>query len=186
MDVIRLKTPLKNEDIRLLHAGDMVELSGTVFAARDQVHKRLCELIDLDKPLPVNLNGAVIYFVGPTPPRPGRVIGAAGPTTAARMDAFSPELIAHGLKGMIGKGYRNQIVRDALARHQAVHFSALGGAGALLSRHIVGNEVIAWEQLGPEALRKLELRDFPLIVAYDAYGNSVYEPAGTIMDELLK
>ncbi len=182
MDIIRLKTPLKTQDIRLLHAGDMVELSGEVFAARDQVHKRLCGLLDAGSPMPVNLDGAVIYFTGPTPPRPGRIIGSAGPTTASRMDQFSPKLIANGLKAMIGKGYRNQVVRDALVRYQAVHFSALGGAGALLSRYIVGNEVIAYEDLGPEALRRLELRDFPLIVAYDVYGKSVYESARTSVD----
>jgi fumarate hydratase subunit beta len=138
-------------------------------------HKRLCELIETGQKLPFPLEGAIIYFVGPTPARPGRVIGAAGPTTSSRMDSFSPKLIARGLKAMIGKGYRSSEVRDALKKYTAVHLSTIGGAGALLSKHIVAAEVIAYEDLGTEAVWKLEVIDFPAIVAYDAFGNSVYK-----------
>jgi fumarate hydratase subunit beta len=138
-------------------------------------HKRLCEAVDAGQKLPFELEGAVIYFVGPSPAQPGRVIGAAGPTTSSRMDAFSPKLIAGGLRAMIGKGYRGQQVREALKKYGAVHLSTIGGAGALLSRYIVSAEVIAYNDLGTEAVRKLEVADFPAIVAYDCYGNSVYK-----------
>ena len=170
----RLVTPLTDEAIRRLKAGDEVLLSGTVYAARDQAHKRLCALIESEQPLPFDLAGQAIYYVGPTPARPGRVIGAAGPTTASRMDAFAPRLFARGLKATIGKGYRGSEVQQAIVRYGAVHFAALGGAGALLSRYIVANELVAWEDLGAEAVRRLEFRDFPLIVAYDAHGGCVY------------
>lgn len=173
--IITIKTPLTDEVVRQLKAGDEVLISGYVYAARDQAHKQLCALIEAGEPLPIELAGAVIYFVGPTPAKPGQVIGAAGPTTAGRMDAFSPVLIRHGLKAMIGKGYRNQAVCDALREYGAVHFSALGGAGALLSKHIVASEIVAYEDLGAEAIRRLEFRDFPAVVAYDACGNSVYK-----------
>jgi len=157
-----------------LRAGDEVLISGIVYTVRDMAHKRLCEAIDSGAELPFDLEGAIIYFVGPTPARPGRVIGAAGPTTSSRMDVFSPKLIARGLKAMIGKGYRNEEVREALKKYGAAHLSAIGGAGALLSKHIVAAEVIAYEDLGTEALRKLEVVDFPAVVAYDAWGKSVY------------
>lgn len=172
--IIRLHTPLAEGVIDDLKAGDEVLISGHVYAARDQAHKRLCELIEKGRSLPFDLAGAIIYFVGPTPARPGRIIGAAGPTTSARMDAFSPILYAHGLKGTLGKGYRSQQVRQALQTYKAVHFSALGGAGALLSKHIVSSELVAYEELGAEAIRRLEFREFPAIVAYDSIGNSVY------------
>ncbi len=171
----KLTPPLSDADIALLRAGDEVSVSGVVYTARDIAHKRLCELLESGKMLPFLLEGAVIYFVGPTPARPGRVIGAAGPTTSSRMDSFSPKLIAAGLKAMIGKGYRGREVRDALKEHCAVHLATIGGAGALLSKHIVAAEVIAFEELGAEAVRKLEVVDFPAIVAYDSYGNSVYD-----------
>jgi fumarate hydratase subunit beta len=175
MDKVKcLNTPLGDEDVKSLKAGDTVAISGVIYTARDMAHKRLCELIDAGKKLPIDLKGQVIYFVGPTPPGPGRVIGAAGPTTSSRMDAFSPKLIAAGLKGMIGKGYRSREVRAALVKYGAVHFSTIGGAGALLSKHITSAEVVAYEELGTEAIRKLEVADFPAIVAYDAQGNSVY------------
>lgn len=157
-----------------MRAGDEVLISGIVYTVRDMAHKRLCEAIDSGAELPFDLEGAIIYFVGPTPARPGRVIGAAGPTTSSRMDVFSPKLIARGLKAMIGKGYRNEEVREALKKYGAAHLSAIGGAGALLSKHIVAAEVIAYEDLGTEALRKLEVVDFPAVVAYDAWGKSVY------------
>lgn len=170
----RLNTPLEKQAIENLRAGDEVLICGAVYAARDQAHKRLCELIKQGRPLPFDLDGAVIYFVGPTPARPGQIIGAAGPTTSSRMDAFSPTLYAHGLRATIGKGYRSQQVRQALQKFKAVHFSTLGGSGALLSKHIVRCELVAYEELGAEAIRCLEFRDFPAIVAYDIYGQSVY------------
>ena len=171
----RIQTPLTDETVRQLHAGDEVLISGTVLTARDQAHKRLCALIEQGRPLPVELTGAVIYFVGPTPAGPGKVIGAAGPTTSARMDAFSPMLFSQGLKATLGKGYRGQVVREAMVRYGGVHFATLGGAGALLSKHITKAEIVAYEELGTEAIRCLTFENFPAIVAYDCYGNSVYE-----------
>ncbi len=161
--------------MRLLKAGDQVSLTGVIYTARDMAHKRLGEAIEAGRELPFPLEGAIIYFCGPTPARPGRVIGAAGPTTSSRMDAFSPKLIANGLKAMLGKGYRGDEVREALKKYGAVHLSTIGGAGALLSRYIVSAEVIAYEDMGAEAIKKLEVADFPAVVAYDCYGNSVYK-----------
>ena len=176
MDEIKeLQPPLAKADVRSLKAGDRVSLTGAIYTARDIAHKRLCESIDSGAELPFELEGAIIYFTGPTPARPGKVIGAAGPTTSSRMDAFSPKLIANGLKAMLGKGYRGAEVRDALKKYGAVHLSTIGGAGALLSKHVVSAEVIAYEDLGAEAISKLEVVDFPAIVAYDCYGNSVYK-----------
>lgn len=174
-EAIRIEPPLSDVNIEKLNAGDEVLISGIIYTARDMAHKRLCEAIEAGRQLPFELAGAVIYFVGPSPARPGRVIGAAGPTTSSRMDAFSPKLLARGLKAMIGKGYRGEEVRNALKKYKAVHFAAIGGAGALLSKHIVSAEVIAYEDLGAEAVRKLEVVDFPAIVAYDAHGNTVYK-----------
>ncbi len=148
---------------------------GVVYSARDMAHKRLSEMIDSGQELPFDLNGAIIYFVGPTPARPGSVIGAAGPTTSSRMDAFSPKLIEHGLRGIIGKGYRGQGVRDSLAENGAVHFATIGGAGALLSKHITSAKVIAFDDLGTEAIRELQVKDFPAIVAYDSHNGTVYD-----------
>jgi fumarate hydratase subunit beta len=173
-EIKRLQPPLAEADVRLLKAGDEVLISGVVYTARDMAHKRLCESIDAGEQFPFELEGAIIYFVGPTPAAPGRAIGAAGPTTSSRMDAFSPKLIASGLRAMIGKGYRGSEVRDALKKYGAVHLSAIGGAGALLSQYIVSAEVIAYEDLGTEAIRRLKVVYFPAIVAYDATGNSVY------------
>lgn len=173
-----MQPPLTEADVRTLKVGDEVLITGAVYTARDIAHKRLCRMIDAGEKLPVELAGAVIYFVGPTPAAPGRVIGAAGPTTSSRMDAFSPKLLAKGLKAMMGKGYRGRQVRDALKKYSAVHLSTIGGAGALLSRHIIAAEVVAFEDLGTEAIRKLQVVDFPAVVAYDAAGNSVYESVG--------
>ncbi len=170
----KLQPPLTDSVVRSLKVGDEVLLSGIIYTARDMAHKRLCEEINAGNKLPFELEGAVIYFVGPTPARPGKVIGAAGPTTSSRMDAFSPILIAKGLKAMIGKGYRSIEVRDALKKYGAVHLSTIGGAGALLSRHIISAEVIAYEDLGTEAVRKLQVVDFPAVVAYDSYGSTIY------------
>jgi fumarate hydratase subunit beta len=173
-EILQLKSPLSEQIVRRLRAGDEVVISGFVYTARDMAHLRLCGLIDKGEKLPIEIEGAIIYFVGPTPPRPGRVIGSAGPTTSARMDVFSPKLIAKGLRAMIGKGYRNAEVRAAMKEYGAVHLATLGGAGALLSKHIIASEVIAYEDLGTEAIRKLTFADFPAIVAYDAVGNSIY------------
>ncbi len=177
-EINKLRPPLTETDVRSLKAGDEVLITGEIYTARDMAHKRLCEAIDAGWELPFPLEGAIIYFVGPTPARPGRVIGAAGPTTSSRMDAFSPKLLANGLKAMLGKGYRGEEVRDALKKYGAVHLSTIGGAGALLSKHIVAAEVIAYEDLGTEAIRKLQIVDFPAIVAYDCYRNSVYKFTG--------
>lgn len=161
--------------MRRLRAGDEVAIDGIIYTARDMAHKRLCLAIEEGRELPISLEGAILYFVGPTPARPGRAIGSAGPTTSARMDPFSPRLLAHGLRAMVGKGYRGSEVRDALRQYGAVHLATLGGAGALLSRHIVRAEVIAYDDLGTEAIRRLEVVDFPAVVAYDAAGGGVYE-----------
>lgn len=173
--MIELRAPLAESDVRPLKAGDEVALCGVVYTARDMAHKRLCAALDAGQELPIDLNGAVIYFVGPTPARTGAVIGAAGPTTSSRMDPFSPKLIAHGLRAMVGKGYRGDEVRQSLQEHGAVHLATLGGAGALLSKHIVSAEVVAYEDLGTEAIRRLEVVDFPAVVAYDAAGGCVYD-----------
>jgi len=170
----KLQTPLDERVVRSLNVGEWVELNGIIYTARDMAHKRLCTAIEDKTPLPFELEGAVLYFVGPTPARPGRIIGAAGPTTSSRMDPFSPVLIQKGLRAMIGKGYRNDALREALKQFGAVHLAAIGGAGALLAKHIVRSEIIAYEALGTEAIRKLEVVDFPAIVAYDAMGNTIY------------
>lgn len=171
----KITTPLTKDMICSLRAGDEVVIDGIVYTARDAAHKRLCSLIEQGGKLPIPMEGSIIYFVGPTPAQPGRVIGSAGPTTSSRMDAFSPALLAAGLKGMIGKGYRGASVRDALKKYHAVHFNAVGGAGALLSQYIVSAELVAYEDLGTEAIRKLEFKSFPAIVAYDCYGGSVFK-----------
>lgn len=174
-EIKKLQPPLTEADVRSLKVGEEVSVTGLIYTARDVAHKRLCEAIETGKRLPFELEGAIVYFVGPTPARPGKVIGAAGPTTSSRMDAFSPRLIAKGLRAMIGKGYRGDDLREALKKCGAIHLSTIGGAGALLSKHIVSAELIAYEDLGAEAIRKLEVVDFPAIVAYDAKGGSIYE-----------
>jgi len=174
----KLSTPIDAETAGQLHAGEQFLISGGVLTARDAAHRRLCDLIEQGQELPVELHDQIIYFVGPTPAPPGRVIGAAGPTTSSRMDGFSPLLYARGLRGTIGKGYRSGEVRRALQEFTAVHFAALGGAGALLSKCITSVEIITYEDLGAEAIRRLTVRDLPVTVAYDAQGNSVYNLAG--------
>jgi len=174
-EIKKLQPPLNQGDVLLLKAGDEVAVTGVIYAARDMAHKRLCKALETGDQLPFELDGAVIYYVGPTPARPGRVIGATGPTTSSRMDSFTPKLLANGLKATIGKGYRGSEVVEALKKHQAVHLSAVGGAGALLSRYIVSAEVIAYEDLGTEAVRKLTVADLPAVVAYDCYGDTVYK-----------
>jgi fumarate hydratase subunit beta len=173
-EIKRITSPLSESDACSLRAGDEVAISGVLLTGRDQAHKRLCDMIDAGQELPVDLVGQVIYFVGPSPAREGRAIGSAGPTTSSRMDAFSGALIERGLKGMIGKGYRGDNIRQALQKYKAVHFATIGGAGALLSKHIVKSEIIAFDDLATEAIRRPEVVDFPAIVAYDSYGGSVY------------
>jgi fumarate hydratase subunit beta len=174
-EAIRLTTPLKSEEVDKLRIGDRVLLDGVVYTARDAAHKRLIQLIESGEPLPFELQGQVIYYVGPSPAKPGQAVGAAGPTTSYRMDAYAPMLIERGLKGMIGKGKRNQAVKDAMQEHKAVYFAAIGGAGALMAKSILSAEVIAYPELGPEAIRKLEVKNFPVIVANDAHGGDLYE-----------
>ena len=172
---ISVKTPLSHEDARKLNAGDSVLLSGVIYTARDAAHKRLCELVAQGKELPMDIQDAVIYFVGPTPAKPGQAIGSAGPTTSYRMDAYSHTLIAQGQTGMIGKGKRGPEVIEAMKEHGAVYFGAIGGCGALLSKCIKKAEIIAYEDLGAEAIRRLEVEDFPVIVIIDSEGNNLYE-----------
>jgi fumarate hydratase subunit beta len=172
--VIDLKTPLTNEDVETLRAGDRVTISGTVYTARDAAHRRLIDLLEEGKDLPFPVEGQVIYYVGPSPAPPGRVIGAAGPTTSYRMDPYAPKLIALGLKGMIGKGKRSDEVKDAIIKHKAVYMAAIGGAGALMARAIKSARIVAYEDLGPEALRELEVEKLPAIVVNDTAGNDLY------------
>lgn len=170
----RITTPLTDEVVESLRSGDRLLLSGIIYTGRDAAHKRLVELVDKGEPLPLDLRGQVLYFVGPTPPKPGEVIGSAGPTTSGRMDAYSPKLLDLGLKGMIGKGSRNEAVKGALKRNKAVYLGATGGAGALLAQRIVSSRVVVYEDLGPEAIRELEVVDFPVVVINDMYGGDLY------------
>ena len=172
---ISIQLPLSREDARKLKSGDSCLLSGTIYTARDAAHKRLCEAIAQGKELPMELKDSVIYFVGPAPARPGEVIGSAGPTTSYRMDDYSPTLIALGQTGMIGKGKRNEAVVNAMKEFGAVYFGAIGGCGALLSQCIKKAEVIAYDDLGAEAIRRLEVENFPVVVIIDSEGNNLYE-----------
>ena len=172
---IKVTAPMTREQARQLKSGDSVLLSGVIYTARDAAHKRLCELAAQGKELPLDVTDGVIYFVGPTPAKPGEVIGSAGPTTAYRMDAYSPTLIGLGLTGMIGKGKRSPEVVAAMKEHGAVYFGAIGGCGALLSRCIKKAEIIAYEDLGAEAIRRLEVENFPVVVIIDSEGNNLYE-----------
>jgi fumarate hydratase subunit beta len=171
----KVELPLSDDVVETLHAGDELLLTGVMYVGRDAAHKRLIEALQAGKPLPVDLKGQVIYFMGPTPAKPGKVIGSAGPTSSYRMDAYSPRLIAEGLKGMIGKGMRSAEVKEAMKRFKAVYFGAIGGAGALISNCIRKTEVIAYEDLGAEALRRVEVQDFPVTVINDIYGGDLYE-----------
>jgi len=171
---IRLKTPLKDEDVERLRIGDRVLISGILYTGRDAAHRRLFDLIKEGKELPFDIRGQIIYYVGPTPAPPGKVFGSAGPTTSYRMDAYSPALIERGLKGMIGKGMRSDSVKEAMRKYKAVYFAATGGAGALLAKRIKRAEIVAYEDLGPEAIQRLEVEDFPVIVINDINGNDLY------------
>lgn len=171
----RIFTPLTDETIESLKAGDRVLLNGYIYTARDAAHKRMVEALNRGEAPPFDMKRQVIYYVGPTPPKPGQVIGSAGPTTAIRMDKYVEPLLKLGLKGMIGKGYRSQLVKDLLVKYKAVYFAAVGGVAVLLSKSIKSSEVIAYEDLGTEAIRRLYVEDFPVIVANDIYGGDVFE-----------
>jgi fumarate hydratase subunit beta len=166
--------PLTQKDIESLKSGDNILLSGVLYVARDAAHRRMVEALDKGEPLPFDIKDQTLYYMGPSPAPPGRVIGSAGPTTSARMDAYTPRLLAAGLKGMIGKGVRSQEVKEALKKYQAVYLAAVGGAGALISKTINNSEVVAYPDLGPEAVLKLEVRDFPATVINDIYGGDLY------------
>jgi len=172
---IKLTTPLRDEDVEKLNIGDRILMSGSLYTARDAAHKRMIHQLDRGERLPFDVQGQVIYYVGPSPARPGRPIGAAGPTTSYRMDAYSPRLMEEGLKGMIGKGMRSAEVIDAMKRHRCVYMAAVGGAAALLSRCVKEAEIIAYEDLGPEAVRRLQVEDFPVILVNDVRGHDLYE-----------
>ena len=171
---MNIETPLKKDDIEKLKAGDIVKISGIIYTARDAAHKKMCELLENNQELPFEPEGAVIYYVGPTPEKPGQIIGSAGPTTSGRMDAYTPLLLEKGLKGMIGKGERSDEVKSAIVKNKAVYFAAAGGAAALISKAIISSRVIAWEELGTEAVRELVVKDFPVIVINDIHGNDLY------------
>jgi len=172
---VKLITPLNDSDIEKLKAGDTVKISGIIYTARDAAHARLIKLLEEGKELPFDPKGQIIYYVGPTPAKPGKAIGSAGPTTSYRMDPYTPQLIEVGLKGMIGKGARNQEVKNSIINHKTVYFAAVGGAAALIAQSIKKSEVIAYDDLGSEAIRKMEVEDFPAIVINDIYGNDLYE-----------
>jgi fumarate hydratase subunit beta len=170
-----LRTPLSDADVQALKAGDRVRISGVIYTARDAAHGRLAPLVEKGERLPIDLKGQIIYYTGPSPARPGGVIGSVGPTTASRMDKFTPALLALGLKGTIGKGYRGQPVKDALRQHTGVYLGSIGGAGAVLSEFVKKAEIVAYEDLGTEAIRRLEVEGFPAIVLYDCHGGDLYQ-----------
>lgn len=172
-----IQAPISDEVALSLNAGDYVYITGTIYTARDAAHLRMYETLERNEPLPISLGQNIIYYMGPSPAREGRPIGSAGPTTASRMDKYAPRLLDLGLKGMIGKGKRSDAVKDAIIRNGAVYFAAVGGAGALLSKSITASEVVAYDDLGTEAIRKLEVKNFPVIVVIDSKGNNLYETA---------
>ncbi len=172
---INLKTPLSDEVIKGLKAGDLVFLTGVIYTARDAAHKKLTELIEKAEEMPFDFNGQTVYYAGPSPAKPGKPIGSIGPTTSGRMDAYSPALIKAGLKSMVGKGFRSDAVIDAIKQHGGIYFAAVGGAAALMAKCVKSAEVIAFEELGTEAIRKLEVENLPLIVAVDSKGNDFYK-----------
>lgn len=171
----RVHLPLDDKTLKSLRSGENVLLTGTIYVARDAAHQRMVEALDQGKPLPFDIRGQTVYYMGPSPAKPGQVIGSAGPTTSGRMDAYSPRLMAEGLKGMIGKGMRSRAVKDAIKKYGAVYFAAIGGAAALIAKSITSSEVIAYEDLGAEAVRRIEVTDFPVTVINDIYGGDLYE-----------
>jgi len=175
MATINIKTPLDEKTIEKLKAGDQVFITGVIYTARDAAHKRLVETLDKGDKMPFDLDEQTVYYMGPSPAKPGQAIGSAGPTTSGRMDSYAPRLMASGLKGMIGKGNRSQAVKDAIKKHKAVYFAAIGGAGALISKSIKKAEVIAYEDLGAEAIRRLEVENFPVTVINDIHGGDLYQ-----------
>jgi fumarate hydratase subunit beta len=175
----RIALPLTDDTLQSLRAGDDVLLSGIMYVGRDSAHKRIVEALDQGKPLPFDIRGQTIYYMGPSPAKPGQVIGSAGPTTSGRMDSYSPRLMAEGLRGMVGKGMRTAAVKEAMKKYRAVYFAAIGGAGALISKAIKKSDVIAYEELGAEALLRIEVADFPAIVINDIYGGDLYEEGKT-------
>lgn len=172
-----INAPISDEDAKSLHSGDYVYITGTIYTARDAAHKRMAEVLSAGQPLPIDMKNNIIYYMGPSPAREGRPIGSAGPTTASRMDKYAPDLLDLGLKGMIGKGKRSQAVIDGIVRNGAVYFAAVGGAGAILSKCIKKSTVIAYDDLGTEAIRELEVENLPVIVVIDSEGNNLYETA---------
>ena len=170
-----ITTPLSDEDVVSLKAGDRVRITGVIYTARDAAHGRLLPLVESGQKLPIEVRGQIIYYTGPSPARPGDAIGSVGPTTASRMDKFTPALLALGLKGTIGKGYRGDAVKDALKKNKALYFGSIGGAGAVLSRFVRKADIVAYEDLGTEAIRRLEVEGFPAIVLYDAHGGDLYQ-----------
>ena len=172
-----IKAPLNDDEVKMLKAGDYVYISGTIYTARDAAHKRMYEALQNGQEVPMPLKNNIVYYMGPSPAREGRPIGSAGPTTSSRMDKYAPLLMDQGLKGMIGKGKRSKEVIDAIVRNHAVYFAAVGGAGALLSKCITKSEIVCYEDLGAEAIRKLQVKDFPVIVVIDSEGNNLYETA---------
>lgn len=172
-----IKTPITEQMTENLKSGDYVYLSGTIYVARDAAHKRMAEILDQGGQLPIDIKNAVVYYMGPSPAREGRPIGSAGPTTASRMDKYTPRLLDLGMKAMIGKGKRTKEVLDAIVRNKAIYFAAVGGAGALLSKCITKSEIVCYEDLGAEAIRRIEVKNFPVIVVADCYGNNLYEQA---------
>lgn len=174
-EIIKIRAPLQDADVERLQAGDEVLVSGVIYAARDAAHRRMMYNLAANEALPFDMNGQIIYYVGPCPAPPGRVIGSAGPTTSSRMDAYAPALIERGLKGMIGKGPRSKEVIEAMVSHKAVYLAAVGGAGAFLAQRIKNAEIVAYEELGPEAVYRFEVEDFPCIVAIDVRGNNLYD-----------
>ncbi len=172
---MEIKAPLSEEMVEQLKAGDPVTISGVIYAARDAAHKRMVEALDRGERLPFDIGGQIVYYVGPAPAKPGQVIGSAGPTTSGRMDVYTPRLLAEGLRGMIGKGNRSAAVKEALKRYKAVYFGAIGGAGALIAKSVKKAELVAYKDLGPEAVLCLEVEDFPAIVIDDAHGHDLYE-----------
>lgn len=171
----RITTPLTEEKVKELKAGDSVLISGIIYTARDAAHKRLVELLDKGEKLPIDVENSIIYYVGPTPAKPGQPIGSAGPTTSYRMDSYAPRLLEIGLKGMIGKGLRSKEVIESMKKNKAVYFAAIGGAAALMGKSIKSAEIVAYEDLGSEAIRKLEVEDLPVVVVIDSEGNNLYE-----------
>ncbi len=173
--MMEIRSPLEPQAIEKLSAGDQVSITGVLYTARDAAHKRLIEALERGEELPFDIRGQTLYYMGPSPAKPGQVIGAAGPTTSGRMDVYSPRLIAAGLKGMIGKGARSPEVKEAIKKHKAIYFAAIGGAGALIARAIKKAELVAYEELGAEAILRLEVENFPAIVVNDAHGGDLYE-----------